>query len=192
MPQFDHVEAAYTYCDPLAEILVQAKDKLNLNAQKLLFELFFIPIKKSLVALVNQRRYTHIIFSPLRKERILFSSWHSHFFYEELMSFILKQGLFLSSPQVLMPSFTHKKPKQATVPVAQREKPKQGNPLFFHNQKVHLTPNSHVLLLDDVLTTGQTATLCKEICDEMFVPCPWDCFVLLRAPRSLGKNQVYK
>lgn len=193
LSQFERVEAAYTYRDPLAEILIQAKDKLNISAQKLFFDVFFIPIKQILVPLIHQKRYTHVIFSPLRKERILFSSWHSHFLYEELFNSILKQKLLFSPPKILMPSFTHKRPKQATIPTERRQRPiKQSSPLFFHNQKPELTPDSRVLLLDDVLTTGQTALFCKESCDEMFTPCSWDFFALLRAPRSLGKNQVYK
>ena len=184
---FNKVTSAYTYKDVLANILILSKEDNNLNAQKVFNELFFIPVKNSLLKMILNENYDFIVVSPLRKERIFHGTWHPNIFYDEILQYIYLHELPENCrPQILYPYYAHKKKKQSLIPIDRREKlEKIGIELIYSNFIPDtLNENRKILLLDDVLTTGETSILCKTLSSQKISNAIWDLFTILRAPQS--------
>jgi phosphoribosylpyrophosphate synthetase len=166
-----------------------AKNKYNTNVQKLFFDLYFVAMKRFFVKELNEKKYSHVILSPLRKERIFFSSWHVNLFYEEVFSYIIQNNLVDHDFNLISPHFLYKKKKQGLMSFEKRVSAHSNvkkNEIYisYLNMYDGNINNQNILLLDDVLTTGKTALLAKEICDPYFNNCSWDLFSLFRTPQK--------
>lgn len=199
---FENIFSLYSYHDVLANVLDLAKNKQNLNSQKLFFDIFFVSAKRFLVQKLNEKRYDYVLLSPLRKERVFSSSWHTNIFFEKVLFFISENKLILYELNVISPHFLSKKKQQSILPIEKRIQNHQN----FKRMKIHIpntnlyNQNQHaidslsqcadssqkqnILLLDDVLTTGKTALLLKEVCEPFFKACSWDFLSLLRTPQK--------
>lgn len=186
---FSNVESLYSYNKLFSYVLDLAKNKYNTNVQKLFFDLYFIVVKRFFVRKLNEKKYSHIILSPLRKERIFFSSWHVNLFYEEVFSYIIQNNLVGYDFNLLSPHFVYKKKKQGLMSFEKRlsvHSNVKKNKIYIsylsmYNETIN---NQNILLLDDVLTTGKTAVFSKELCAPYFNNCSWDLFSLFRTPQK--------
>ncbi|MES2614041.1 MAG: phosphoribosyltransferase [Bdellovibrionota bacterium] len=188
--EFTKVTSLYLYKDTLAHILILAKEDNNINAQKLFTELFFVPVKNSILKLMQSKNYAFIVLSPLRKDRIFHGAWHPNVFYDEVLNYIYEYELpEIQKPQILYPHYSHKKKKQSLIPVAKREKQQKDTNFELIYPKIIQLPQyekeeeKKVLLLDDVLTSGETSLLCKRLSQYQISPAVWDLFTIFRAPR---------
>jgi predicted amidophosphoribosyltransferase len=184
--EFDKVTSAYLYKDLLANILLLSKANHNLTAQKIFKEFFFIPVKNDLFKMILEEKYDFIMLSPLRKDRILNSSWHPNVFYDEVLQYIYTNEVnLIKKPRILYPHFSTQKRKQSFIPAQKREQLKNKNESLklIINEKNHYD-GGKILLLDDVLTTGETSALCKTLCQTQFSNFSWQLYTILRAPQS--------
>jgi len=185
---FSKIESLYSYQAPFSTILDLAKSKYDQNAQKAFFDLFFVPTKRFFIKLFQEKQYSHVILSPLRKERLFFSSWHTNVFYEQLL-LQLKEELQWDHVNLISLHFLSQRQKQALIPSSERKKfdgLSGKNKIYISHLKKYDQDINHqnILLLDDVLTTGQTAFLCQQSCQPHFQNCSWDLFTLFRTPQK--------
>lgn len=186
--EFNSVTCLYSYKDILANILVMSKENNSIWAQKVFHELFFVAAKNTIVNAILLNNYTHIIVSPLRKDRIFYGAWHTNIFYDEVLQYIFTHNMTQEKkPQILFPHYSKYKKKQSLIPFYKRyEQRKMNLELIFHEKISVVKEPSKILLLDDVLTTGETSMLCKSLCADKFSNATWDLFTLLRAPKSVS------
>ncbi|APJ02785.1 hypothetical protein [Silvanigrella aquatica] len=189
--EFRKVFSLITYSYGIPEILVLAKDYQDYNAQLLFKEMFFNRTKNYLKQLIIHEQYNCILISPLRKERIMSSNWHPFIFFEKILNDLKKElaerQIFF---QILTPLLKKKSHRQAMTPSHKRNENsgnKENLEIFFStaDQKKISTEIFHrVLLIDDVLTSGQTAKSIKKVIPFSFEVDNWDLFTLFRSHQS--------
>lgn len=186
LSDFSKVTSLYSYKDTLAHILILAKEDNNISAQKVFNELFFVPVKNHLLKILSQENYHFIIIAPLRKDRIFHGAWHPNIFYDEVLQYIYRHELTeCIKPQILFPHYSSKKKKQSLLPIERRKTKNLNLELIYNNVEFKEESDSKVLLLDDVLTTGESSLLCKSLSSKIFpLAKEWDLFTILRAPQS--------
>lgn len=191
---FQNVFSLYSYDKIFSYVLDLAKNKSNVNVQELFFHLFFVSLKKFLIRILNEKKYDYIILSPLRRERVFLGSWHPNLFYESVFKKIREDGLVKHQIKLIIPHFILNKKKQAILSTQKRfqiEQHVKKNQIYIPKLTLYdeTINNQSVLLLDDVLTTGKTAILCKEMCESSFQNCSWDLLSLFRTSQKGFSNR---
>jgi predicted amidophosphoribosyltransferase len=190
---FDNVTSCYNYQNPLAQIFSLAKDENNKNMQMLFNELFFVPVKNKISSIIKNDNYSHIILSPLRKERILKSSWHTNIFFESVLDYIFTNEIKEKKPLILYPYYTKNKIKQSLLSNYERHINSDKINIKFNenlNIKSELCEKyNQVLFIDDVLTTGQTAIQSKRQIEKIIPNKNWNLFSIFRSLQSLDREK---
>jgi predicted amidophosphoribosyltransferase len=184
--EFSQVKSLYLYQDLFANILIHSKENDNINTQKVFEELFFIPLKNSIINFISKEGIDCIVISPLRKERILKSSWHPNLFFEKVILHLMeKEFKEKQELHIFYPHYTKPKRKQSLIPSnIRKEKTVIETELLYLNKFVY--ENKNILLLDDVLTSGESAILCRQLSAEKFPHAKWNLLTILRAPQVLS------
>jgi predicted amidophosphoribosyltransferase len=192
LKQFSNVINVLIYAHGLPELLVQAKDQNDQNAQYVFNHFFYNIVLEKLKIIMEKFEYNYILLPPLRKERILNSQWHPVIFLENIINTILKSNNFSYMPQILSPIFNFSFYRQAYVPsktrilTVNKYNDKKYVKIFtdsdFNTKKQNV---KRILLLDDVLTTGNTLTTVKEKLEENITADFWDVFTIFRAIQSV-------
>lgn len=189
--EFQSLYSLYSYSSGLAEILLLAKEQNNFVYRKLFYDLFFASCKKYLTTLFFKEKYHHVILPILKKERILYSSWHpAEFFYDVFVNILKNLDEENKKTILLQPRFIKKLKKQSLLPKKSRNetsitaqlKKNMLDTQFLQN--VEIFAGKKILILDDVLTTGQTAIMMKKNLEMFFIDCEWHFFSLLRSPQK--------
>lgn len=186
---FQNVFSLYSYDKIFSYVLDLAKNKSNANVQELFFHLFFVSLKKFLIRILNEKKYDYIILSPLRRERVFLGSWHPNLFYESVFKKIMEDDCVHQHIKLISPHFIFNKKKQAILSAQKRfqiEPHVKKNQIYIPKLTLYdeTINNQSVLLMDDVLTTGKTAILSKEMCESSFQNCSWDLLSLFRTSQK--------
>lgn len=194
LPMFRNVFSLYSYHKMFSCVLDLSKNKSNVNAQEVFFHLFFVSVRKSLIKILNEKRYDYVILSPLRKERIFSGSWHPNFFYKSVFQYMIENKCIDDHIKLISPHFILNKKKQAILSSKERLKIQshvKKNQIYIPKLTLYdeTINNQSVLLLDDVLTTGKTAILSKEMCQSSFQNCSWDLLSLFRTSQKGFSNR---
>ncbi len=191
LSEFNSLHSLYCYSSGLAEILLLAKEQNNIVYRKLFYDLFFTSCEKYLAELFLKEKYQHVILPILKKERILYSSWHpAEFFYDIFTNILMSLDAKNKKNILLQPRFIKKLKKQSLIPKENRIEnhidlllgKKIVDPGFLKNTESYV--GKKILLLDDVLTTGQTAIMMKKSLEIFFINSDWHFFSLLRSPQK--------
>jgi predicted amidophosphoribosyltransferase len=180
--EFTNVWSLFKYQKELADILTLSKDNDNINAQRLLKEILGKPVSTFLLEKIQEHQYTDIVFSPLRRERIFYGPWHSHLFLDNILKFLKNNYNFTFC--LHHPHFLNTRKRQARLEKSERFPAEiQLEKIFFVNQDILLetTQKKRILLLDDVLTTGNTAQSTYYFLQEHTA---FECFDLFTIFRS--------
>lgn len=184
MNDFETVESIFYYGAEFSKILVMAKDQHDYIFQKIFYELFYFHFKEFLLHKICKKNYDYIFFAPLRKERVLLSNWHSY-------QLFLKVCLDIKiESDIILPLYMKSVHKQALIPAVKRRffiANATDNILFFDMKiKKHIDLKfcqpKNILLLDDVLTTGQTLTSFKVFLDPIYKEANYNILTLFRTP----------
>ncbi len=186
--EFKNVFSIISYSSGLPEILVLAKDKNDYNAQLLFYNMFFNVTKNYLIEILKKENYNYIVLPALRKERVLSSNWHPIVFFEDVLQSIKNEKLNKQNNfNILRPILTKKSFRQAIVPSKNRLEYSinfEEQKLFFQNPdgaKNSFGELQKILLVDDVLTTGETAIKIKKLFESSFHCENWQLLTLFRS-----------
>ena len=188
---FENVFSIMPYSSGIPEILVLAKDKNDYNAQLLFYNMFFDITKNYVKEILRKESYEYIVLPILRRERILNSYWHPLIFFEEIfqnikMELINKQN----NINILRPMLINKSLRQAMIPSKKRleySMKSKNQKVYFkrsENEKVDNDKVNKILLVDDVLTTGETAMRTKKMIEGSVNCEKWGLFTLFRSHQS--------
>jgi predicted amidophosphoribosyltransferase len=172
---FDSVESLFRLDSKNAELLVRAKDYSDTESQWLFEDVCFFAVRKRILEIVKEKNISHIVISPLRKERLEESNWHP--------AHTLHKACAKASARVVTPTIGGIE-RQAAFSAEQRALREQKPTLVYPcvtSLKHELVKS--VLFLDDVLTTGGSATRTKTILPGNFRSAPWHILTLFRSPR---------
>jgi predicted amidophosphoribosyltransferase len=198
LADFKNVMSLYAYQKTLADILVLAKEQQHPSLCQVFEELFFVPVMRALSLLFLRECYDFVVLSPLRKERFFSSRWHSNLFFAKVFDALFQQDL-LNYPKLISSIYSKKKTQQSTLPrnVRNKESPTQSHEILqcvkenradFISESGLEPFNSRqkpkILFVDDVLTTGNTASMIRMRYEAQFPQAVWDIFTLFRAPVS--------
>lgn len=175
----------------MPEILVLAKDKNDYNARLLFYEMFFEITKNYITGILREREYDYIVLPTLRKERVLNSYWHPADFFESVFKLLLTESTNKNHNfKILKPILLKKSLKQALIPSNKRLHFLDN----FKYQKIFLDINqinkmdrnidSRILILDDVLTSGETASNIKKLLEIYLQSTNWDLLTLFRSEQK--------
>ncbi|KAB8027760.1 hypothetical protein [Fluviispira multicolorata] len=194
--EFSRVMSFYKYCPEFSKILVLAKDNNDCNAQKLFYELFYNPIKNFLQNYIFENKIEYVVLSPLRKERILNSGWHTNIFFQHILESItenLKNKNFLI--YIYYPHILGSSKKNAIKSKLERRYNYSNlieQKISWHcangNKKLIWDNNKNLLLLDDVLTTGRTARQLINSIQQVNNNNLWSLFTIFRSPQKEDEN----
>lgn len=191
LKEFENVFSIMSYSSGIPEILVLAKDNNDYNAQLLFYNMFFILTKNYFKELLNKNDYDYIVFPALRRERVLNSNWHPLVFFEEILQSVKMEAIL---PQnnftILRPLLLKKSIRQALVPSKMRSE----KPVYFKEQKIFFQNSEQmedgfkkakrILLVDDVLTSGETSINIKKLLEEKIKCEKWELLTLFRSQQS--------
>ena len=195
--EFDKVFSILPYSSGIPEILVLAKDQNSYNAQLLFYEMFFLRTKNYLKKIIIRENYNCIVLPTLRRERILTSHWHPIIFFDDVLKsikldFINKHNSF----NILQTHFLKKSLRQALIPSKIRNKcfgDFKEQEIFiqnFANENNCLNDLHGVLILDDVLTTGETSIGIKKILSRDLKCENWGLLTLFRAHQKKSSKRT--
>lgn len=190
--EFENVFSIMSYSSGIPEILVLAKDRNDYNAQLLFYNMFFVIVKNYLKEFLSKKSYDYIVLPALRRERVLNSNWHPLVFFDDVlkrikMESINKQNNF----NILRPILLKKSLKQAMIPPKKRfyySKYFKEQKIFFQRLKNEKTKSSNlhrILIIDDVLTTGETALNTKKLVENRINCEKWELLTLFRSYQSI-------
>ena len=165
LSEFKRIFCLYTYNNFFSKIIVNAKDKFNINFQIMFKELFYQPLKLMLQDVLHQQRYNFILLSPYKKERIFHGYWHPNMFFESVLK-ELKAEAHIPF-EVLTTHY------QST----------KNRDLLSTKLKKAYT-NQNILLCDDVLTSGKSARQSYHALKKYFLNSSWDFLTLFRSPQN--------
>jgi len=165
LKEFESIYCLYTYNTVFSKIIVNAKDKFNINFQKLFEELFYIPIKEFLLEILLHKSYDAIILSPYRKTRIYHGYWHPNIFFEKIFAKISREIQFTKFPNIYS---THYKNKQEV----------------YWKYTTTKSKKQTLLVCDDVLTSGKSSLRCNTALSKYFIDSQWDLFTIFRSPQK--------
>lgn len=117
LAEFENIYCLYGYSCGIPEILVQAKEQSDYNAQLLFSELFSFAIENFFINIFDKNNYDYVVLSSLRKERVLNSSWHPIFLFEKIINCLRKKFSHkYKDIHVVSSLFLEKSNKQAVIP----------------------------------------------------------------------------
>lgn len=193
--EFKKVFTLYIYSNGIPELLLLAKESNNAFYINLFNNLFYLECKNFLSNLTINYKYNYIILPVLKQERILNSSWHpTNLFYDIFTEIFaeIKEFRFDTNNIVLLPSqFTKKLKKQSLVPKKNRDHNYKDFELKNIYFDLKLLKNfdskisNKILILDDVLTSGQTALMMQKYFSNFFPSTEWHFFSLFRSPQKM-------
>jgi predicted amidophosphoribosyltransferase len=167
-----------------AHLLIQAKDQNDILAQKMLEDLGKFSLIKEACRIVNNEGISHIVIAPLRRDRLLKSSWHP--------SVLLEKSCRATGAKVIVPTILGVE-RQSVFSAEERglRHQRQRPQLVFPKKSILEKESvSGVLFVDDVLTTGGSAHRTKLILPDSFSSAPWHVLTLFRSPRKGGKRVI--
>jgi predicted amidophosphoribosyltransferase len=176
--EFISVTSLFRLDSYAAHLLIQAKDQNDLLAQKMLEDIGKFTLMKETSRIVKNERISHIVIAPLRRDRLLNSSWHP--------SVLLEKSCRRAGVQVIVPTIMGVE-RQSVFSAEERglRQQRQRPELVFPNSsKLQKEEVSGVLFVDDVLTTGGSAHRTRCILPENFSSAPWHVLTLFRSPRK--------
>ncbi len=186
--EFKNVFSIISYSFGVPELLVLAKDKNDYNAQLLFYNMFFTVTKNYLMEILKRENYDYIILPALRRERVLSSNWHPLVFFEDVLQSIKIDSLNVQNNfNILRPLLMKKSFRQAIVPSKKRmvySTNFEEQKIFFQNsgcEKSSFGELHKILLLDDVLTTGETSIKVKKLIEKSFHCENWQLLTLFRS-----------
>ncbi len=192
LPDFSRVISLYPYCPQFSKILVLAKDNNDYNAQQIFYELFYASTKNFLEYYIIQNEIECIILSPLRKDRIVNSAWHTNIFFHEIINSIKKDfskiyyKLSVFYPHII--NYTDKISVQNKIErINSTKKLKNLNINWFclsENKKFNYRDFKKILFIDDVLTTGNTMKNFINSLPDKKMESSWELFTLFRSPQG--------
>ncbi|WGL58721.1 hypothetical protein QEJ31_09285 [Pigmentibacter sp. JX0631] len=190
--EFKKIFTLYTYSNGIPEVLLLAKEKNDTFYIKLFKDLFYAECKNFLENLLFIHKYNYILLPVLKQERILNSSWHPANLFFEIFTEIFEKSDFMDNNIVLLPSqFTSRLFKQSLIPQKNREnsykKFELKNVYFDQNliKNYDIKNSNKILILDDVLTSGQTALMMQKSFLNYFPRAEWHFFSLFRSPQKI-------
>lgn len=194
---FKTLHSLYAYTGGLSEIVVLAKEENSYVYKKLFYALFFQTCKNYLRNLIQKENFQYVILPIMKKERILNSYWHPAMFFSEIILSIF-HDLSLDESKIILlhPWFSKKLEKQALIPRMSRSKMSNlqlTKDIQINDKIISRTiysGNRKILLLDDILTSGQTALLMKKSLERYFFDCEWHFFSILRSPQGGGEDLI--
>jgi predicted amidophosphoribosyltransferase len=189
--EFENVFSIMSYSLGIPEILVLAKDKNDYNAQLLFYNMFFIITKNYLKEFLRKENYDYIVLPTLRRERVLNSNWHPLIFFEEVLQCIKMESINKQNNfNILRPLLIKKSFRQAMIPSKKRLEYSihfKEQKIFFQNserEKVDTRKFHRILLVDDVLTTGETSMKIKKLIEKSINCENWGLLTLFRSHQS--------
>ncbi|WP_186649506.1 phosphoribosyltransferase [Fluviispira vulneris] len=192
LPEFTRVMSLYPYCPEFSKILVLAKDNNDYNAQRIFYELFYTSTKNFLEYYIIQNEIECIVLSPLRKDRIVNSAWHTNIFFHEIISSFkidsvkMYQKISIFYPHIL--NHTNKTSVQNKIErVNAKRKINKLEMNWFclkRNKKFNCGDYKKILFIDDVLTTGNTLKNFINSLPEKINENSWELFALFRSPQG--------
>jgi predicted amidophosphoribosyltransferase len=158
-----------------AEFLVRAKDHNDSESRWLFDDICFFATQRRVREIIMQKSISHIVISPLRKERLVESNWHP--------AHTLRRACAKMPARIVTPTIGGIE-RQAAFSAEERALRTQKPTLVYpsHDALKNETV-ANVLFLDDVLTTGGSATRAREILPENFRNAPWHILTIFRSPR---------
>ena len=158
LSEFSSVDSIYKLTEESNNLIMQAKDSMNQKAQYQLEVLAKLGLEKQL----NQYGEKPIfITSPLRKERLISTSWHPIFLFKDAIIEAYKKDFF-SCFNILSPIFLESRKKRTYLNAEERKDISQDkieaemNSLFCYEAEILKTAKD-IIFCDDVLTHGETA-----------------------------------
>lgn len=204
MPQFKNVKSVFAYDSFFSSLLVKAKDSQCVVSEAIFKDLFFSISLHRIVGMIEEYEIDTIFLPPLSATRAATGAWHSSLMFEEVLKRI--QKLNVASPTQVFSVFFPDVKRQAYISAKNRviEAEALNNsannladrcfiiPLMHDNFRKKLILNEsfvvhseskHVLLLDDVLTSGGTAIKTQRLAQKIFPNANWSYFSLFRSPQ---------
>lgn len=164
--EFRTIFCLYTYNNQFSKIIVNAKDKFNLNYKTIFYEIFYEPVKKLFLDIFTHHKYDYILLAPYKKERIFYGLWHPNLLFEKILNEIKIQSEL--NFEIISPHFQNVRKTE----------------IFISNNFTQKISHPKILLCDDVLTTGKTAILTQKAGQEIFKNVTWDLLTIFRAPQK--------
>ncbi len=204
MPQFENVKCVFAYDSFFSSLLVKAKDSQCVVSEALFKDLFFLVCVSKIVGLIEKYEIDTVILPPLSAKRVSTGAWHSSLMFEEVLKSIQKLNLAspISSFSVFFPnvkrqayisaknriieaemlnySANNLADKCFVVPVIEEDFKKKST---LSESCLVQSESKHVLLLDDVLTSGGTAIKTQRSAQKIFPNASWSYFSLFRSPQ---------
>ncbi len=194
MEEFESIICSLQYNNLYSHILSLAKEEQNFNMQKVFENVFSRNIRNTLENLILKHNYSYIMLSPLRQTRLFQGGWHPHLFFTRILDSIKfdLDGCGIKF-DVLYPYFSSHREKQAILLPEERERSSSQSIEMFPdvNHKFSINFNlSKILVIDDVMTTGNTAKLCFELGQEYLPGFVWHWYSLFRATQKTEDTEM--
>ncbi len=176
LSDFLSVTSLFRLDNNTAQLLLRAKDQNDAVSRWILESLVKVALHRRMKEIITSQKVSHIVISPIRKERVMNGGWHPAHLIEQVCK---------SFPQrVIVPTIDGVE-RQASFSAKERLV-RQQNPRLIYPQKRSLDGEcvDGVLFVDDVLTTGGSAQRARKVLPHTFIFADWHILTLFRAPLS--------
>lgn len=161
---FRKVESLFQLHKANANLLVDAKDRQADTAIQILKAVFLPPFVKRCEQIIASYDIKIVIFSPLRVTRFFTGGWHLML---ELYAYLDER----TEARCIFPLSLHQ--RQSLIARHARGRVQGNENYHLDTQIPEIMASQNVLVVDDVLTTGDTASKTRESFEQCFPDSSW-------------------
>lgn len=180
---FSSVTSLFSFQGEMANLVNSAKNRKELWAQMLFTALF----KTIFTSEVRKFSADLIVYAPVRVRRLQTSPWHPIF---EMQHWINKTDSQIPKLCGYLVENTRQSSRSSEERFFEMKNDTVKKPIFYsweETKQLQEKKTKKILLIDDVLTTGQSVSAVRKKCQEEFAlpeDSQWHLFTLFRTPQA--------